>query len=90
MRGIRPCQRRKARGAAQRPAFCRPGRFTPAADARAAERRRTALAEHERLTREIATLRSHADKENQINRRVDWNLQVKALEAGLVELAAQL
>jgi len=66
------------------------GRFTPAADARAAERRRTALAEHERLTREIATLRSHADKENQINRRVDWNLQVKALEAGLVELAAQL
>jgi hypothetical protein len=38
-----------------------------------------------RLRRELAILRARADKEKQINRRVDLNLEIKGLEA---ELAA--
>ena len=56
------------------------GIFTPAPDAAAAERRRTALAEHERLTREMTSLRARAGKETQLNRRVELNLQLKQLE----------
>jgi hypothetical protein len=63
------------------------GSFTPVTDAAAAERRRAALAEHERLTREIASLRARAAKESQINRRVEFNLQVKQLESRLAEAA---
>jgi hypothetical protein len=63
------------------------GSFTPATDAGAAERRRTALAEHERLIREIANLRSRAEKESQLSRRVDLNLQVKQLETRLAQTA---
>ncbi len=61
------------------------GRFSPATDAAAAERRRAALAEHERLTREIASLRARAAKETQLNRRVELNLEVKRLESRLAE-----
>lgn len=63
------------------------GSFTPATDAAAAARRRAALAEHERLTREIASLRARAAKETQLNRRVEFNLQVKELESRLAEAA---
>lgn len=63
------------------------GSFTPAPDAAAAERRRTALAEHERLTREMASLRARASKETQINRRVELNLQLKQLESRVAEAA---
>ncbi len=66
------------------------GQFTPATDAAAAERRRTALAEHERLTRDITSLRARAAKETQINRRVELNLEVKRLESCLAEAANQL
>ena len=62
------------------------GSFTRAPDATAAERRRTALAEHDRLTREMTTLRARAGKETQLNRRVELNLQLKQLES---RLAAQ-
>ena len=56
------------------------GRFAPAADAASAERRRAALAEHERLTREIIGLRASAERETQLNRRVEINLELKRLE----------
>jgi hypothetical protein len=61
------------------------GSFTPALDTAAAERRRAALATHERLTREIASLRARAGKETQLNRRVELNLQLKQLESRLTE-----
>ncbi|MDQ3014010.1 MAG: DUF4391 domain-containing protein [Acidobacteriota bacterium] len=64
------------------------GRFTLATDA-AAECRRAALAEHDRLSREIAAIRTRAAKETQLNRRVDLNLQLKQLEARLAEVAKQ-
>lgn len=66
------------------------GSFTPAPDAAAAERRRAALAEHERLTREMTSLRARAGKETQLNRRVELNLQLKKLESGLAETAHHL
>lgn len=66
------------------------GSFTPALDAAAAERRRTALAEHERLTREMTSLRARAGKESQLNRRVELNLQLKQLESRLAETAEAL
>jgi len=61
--------------------------FAPAADPAAAERRRVALAEHDRLNREITSLRARAAKEKQLNRRVELNLQVKQLESRLAEAA---
>ena len=63
------------------------GSFTPAPDAAAAERRRIALAEHERLTCEITSLRARAGKETQLNRRVELNLQLKQLKSRLAEAA---
>jgi hypothetical protein len=66
------------------------GNFTPAPDAAAAERRRTALAERERLTREITSLRARAGKETQLNRRVELNLQLKQHESRLAEAATYL
>jgi hypothetical protein len=61
------------------------GSFSPAVDTAAAERRRAALAEHERITREIAGVRARADKEKQLNRRVEMNLQLQQLESRLSE-----
>lgn len=66
------------------------GRFIPAPDASSSERRHAALEEHERLTRQIAGLRSRAAKETQLNHRVDLNLQVKQLEPRLAETVKQL
>jgi hypothetical protein len=63
------------------------GSFTPAPDPAAAERRLTALAEHERLTREMTSLRARAGKETQLNRRVELNLQLKQLESRLADAA---
>ena len=64
------------------------GQFAPAIDAATADRRREALAEYERLSREIAGLRARAAKETQLNRRVEMNLQLKQLESRLVEAAS--
>lgn len=61
------------------------GSFAPALDHNAVALRRAALAEHERLTREITSLRARAGKETQINRRVELNLQLKQLESRLAE-----
>jgi hypothetical protein len=44
-----------------------------------------ALAEYDRLTRRIALLRAQAERESQINRRVDLNLEIKHLESALAE-----
>lgn len=66
------------------------GRYAPTTDSVIGQRRRTALVEHERLTREIAGLRARAAKESQINRRVELNLEVKRLESRLAELASDL
>ncbi len=63
------------------------GSFSPAPDAAAAERRRAALAQHERLTREITSLRARAAKETQLNRRVELNLRLKQLQSRLADAA---
>lgn len=52
--------------------------------------RRMALAEHEKILREIANLRVRAGKEIQLNRRVELNLQLKQLESRLAEAATHL
>ena len=68
-------------------AACLTGSFTLSPDAATAERRRVALAEHERLTCEMTSLRARAGKETQLNRRVELNLQLKQLESRLTEAA---
>lgn len=63
------------------------GSFIPAPDAATADRRRSALADYERLTREMTSLRARAGKESQLNRRVELNLHMKQLESRLAEVA---
>lgn len=58
------------------------GHYSLARDAAA---RRAALADHGRLTREIAALRSQAVRASQIPRRVELNLTIRRLEAELAE-----
>ena len=45
---------------------------------------RDGLDAHDRIQRELASLRAQATKEKQINRRVDLNLSIKRLEAELL------
>jgi hypothetical protein len=66
------------------------GSFTASADTAGALRRRAALAEHERLTREIASIRARAMKETQLSRRVEFNLAVRRLETQLQSLNQHL
>lgn len=66
------------------------GRTTLTSDATAAAARRTALAEHERLTKQIAAIRSQAERETQVPRRVELNLELKSLEAALAAATAKL
>ena len=66
------------------------GSFVLAQDDAFSMRRRTALAEHERITREISSLRVRAFKETQINHRVELNLQLKQLESLLAEITTTL
>jgi hypothetical protein len=54
------------------------------------EGRRLAIAEFERIEREIISLRNQAAKEKQINRRVELNLDVKRMEARLNAVRNQL
>jgi hypothetical protein len=62
--------------------------ITQSADDAAA--RRAALADHDRIIREIAALRARAAKETQINRRVDLNLAIQRLEDELTAATAKL
>jgi hypothetical protein len=66
------------------------GRFAVAASLDAAAQRRTALAEYDRIQKEIVGLRSRAMKESQINRRVDLNLSIRRLEGELAALKERL
>jgi hypothetical protein len=54
------------------------------------EARRAALAEHGRLSAELAGLRATATKEKQFNRRVELNLAVRRLESQLQSLSNSL
>ena len=57
--------------------------FKATDDAASIERRRDALEAHSRLTREIIGLRAKANRQKQLNRRVDLNLEIQRLEADL-------
>jgi hypothetical protein len=64
------------------------GAFAPNSLSR--DERRAAIAEFERIEREISILRNQATKEKQINRRVELNLDVKRREAQLDAVRKQL
>jgi hypothetical protein len=61
------------------------GAFAVPDTAEHADGQREALANHARLQRDIARLRTQAQREKQVNRRVELNLAIKRLET---ELAA--
>jgi hypothetical protein len=60
------------------------GEFAPNSLSR--EERRSAIAEFERIEREITTLRNKAAKEKQISRRIELNLDIKKMAASLGKL----
>ena len=66
------------------------GAFVPPVSADQALVMREALASHAASQRELAMLRAQAERETQINRRVDLNLAIKRLETRIAELAAGL
>jgi hypothetical protein len=61
------------------------GRFELSTRSETAAARREALAEYDRLVRQIAALRAQAERESQISRRVDLNMEIKRLEAEMAE-----
>jgi hypothetical protein len=66
------------------------GRFVPADSTEAASARSEALMEYNRLTHQLAILRAKAERESQVNRRVELNLEIKRLEAQLSEARVRL
>ena len=66
------------------------GRFALSAGGEAAAARREALGEYDRLVRQIAALRAQAERESQINRRAELNMEIKRLDAELVKVKGQL
>lgn len=66
------------------------GVFTICPTREATDARRHALHEVARLDVRIAALRTEAEKESQLNRRVDLNLEIRRLNDERVRLAAQL
>lgn len=66
------------------------GRTELAGDATAAAARRAALAEHQRLVGQITAIRSQAERETQVPRRVELNLELKRLEVALAAAKKQL
>lgn len=52
--------------------------------------RRAAIAEHETLIRQIDILRAQTERESQINRRVELNLEIKRLKTKLSKLKSKL
>jgi hypothetical protein len=71
-------------------AACITGRFVMPTDSQAASARREALVEQERLTRQIGIIRIQAERESQVNRRVELNLEIKRLQAELAEATENL
>lgn len=59
------------------------GTFAPPDSADRASALRDSLDTHARLQRDIVVLRAHAEKEKQLNRRVELNLEIKRLQAKL-------
>lgn len=59
------------------------GSYAVTDDVDAIERRRQALNASNQITRQITTLRAQSNREKQINRRVDLNVQIQRLEADL-------
>jgi len=57
------------------------GQFAPPDSDSRAQALRDGLDAHARLQRELAALRTQAEKEKQLNRRVQLNLEIKRLEA---------
>jgi hypothetical protein len=51
---------------------------------------RKGLDRHTRLQRDLDLLRAKAGKEKQINRRVELNLEIKAIESKLAEITVSL
>ena len=61
------------------------GRFTPLTRSEAVAARSEALVEYDHLVRQIGNLRAQAEKEPQISRRVDLNIEIIRLTAELAE-----
>jgi hypothetical protein len=59
------------------------GLFAPPDSTDRASALRDGLDTHARLRRDLAVLRAQAEKEKQINRRAELNLEIKRLEAKL-------
>lgn len=59
------------------------GTFEPSDDIAVVERRRAALAEYERLTKEAAQLEAQAARAKQINQKVEINQKIKAITDAL-------
>lgn len=66
------------------------GTFAPPDSANRATALRDGLDTHVQLQRDIAALRAQAEKERQLNRRVELNLEIKRLEAKLAATAKTL
>jgi hypothetical protein len=66
------------------------GTFTPPDSADRASDLRNSLDTHARLQRDLAVLRAQAEREKQLNRRVELNLEIKRLEAKLAATAKTL
>jgi hypothetical protein len=66
------------------------GVFVPPDSADRASVLRDGLDTHARLRRDLAVLRAQAEKEKQLNRRVELNLEIKRLEAKLADTARTL
>ena len=59
------------------------GHYTVRDDPGAIEQRRAVLGAHSDLAREITSLRARANRERQLNRLVDLNMQIQSLESRL-------
>jgi len=66
------------------------GLFATSTSSESAAVRREALLEYYRLVRQIAALRTQAERESQINRRVELNIELKQLTEELVKAHVQL
>jgi hypothetical protein len=66
------------------------GVFAPPDTADRASALRDGLDTHARLRRDLAVLRAQAEKEKQLKRRVELNLEIKQLEVKLAATARTL
>lgn len=66
------------------------GSFTPPDSADRASTLREGLDTYARLRRDIVALRAQVEKEKQVNRRVELNLEIKRIETKMLEIKAGL